>query len=754
MNDWEQDEAVQFVAELDGVGIGRWRWDIATQTIYWSAELRRMYGLSEHDGLPMTIATFADLIHPEDRACVIAKVSETLSSVRKGHEHRYRVVRADGTTRLILSRARLFCDASGRPKALCGIDVDLTADMCGYCEGESDAGHRESVEESVDSRERIVWEIPRFHSVQNSSDECCCICEMVVDETGQAIDYRFLQTDSCFERVTGLSNPIGLTARELVPNLEKQWIDIFVRVAFGGETLRILEGSEALGRWHDILAMPLEPLGRFAVVFRDATGRRNAERALAESEARFRNMADNAPVMVWVTEKDGRCTFLSKSWYEFTGQTPKTGLGFGWLDAVHPEDRDSSRNRFLQAQENSEGFSLDYRLRRKDGIYRWAIDAARPRFDKNGVFVGYIGSVIDITPRHEAEKAARANETRAHSFFENAGVSLWDEDFSAVVNRLDEFRAAGVTDLRSHLARNPDLVRELLDLVVIRDVNNFTVKLFGAPDKETLLRSLASVFPPGSERGFVIELEALWRGERFVEIEGPLARMDGEVFQAFFTIVFDGDRAERTLVSAADITPRKRLEERQQMLIHELNHRVKNSLAAVQAIASQSFRGKVGPEALGSFLARLHALAQAHDVLTKEEWHTADLREVIDTAISPHNPGEVFSLIGPGILLAPRQVLSFSLVLHELCTNAFKYGALSVPGGTVIIEWEEREVSAARYLNLKWTERGGPSVAPPNRTGFGSRLIKLEMDNVHFEYEPEGLTCVMAVAILPPDTEV
>lgn len=622
MENWEHDEAVQFVEELDGVGIGRWRWDIRTKTIHWSAELRRMYGLSASDHLPMTLAKFADLVHPEDRACVIAKVSETLSLVRAAHELRYRVLRADGTVRLILSRARLFCDASGQPKALCGMDVDLTADAP----------------------------------------------DMVQDRTDR-------------------NRP------------EDEW-------------------------------------------------------TLAESEARFRNIADNAPVMVWMTEKDGRCTFLSKSWYEFTGQSPKTGLGFGWLDAVHPDDRGWSRKRFLEAQARSEAFSLEYRLRREDGAYRWAIDAARPRLDENGECIGYIGSVIDITPRREAEEAARANERRAQNLFENAGVSLWDEDFSRVVSKLEEFRAEGVTDLGLHLAERPELARELLDLVILRDVNSFTVKLFGAPDKKSLLRSLASVFPPDSMHVFVRELEALWRGERFVEIEGPLARLDGEVFQALFTIVFDGARAERTLVSALDITQRKRLEERQQMLIYELNHRVKNSLASVQAIASQSFRGSSGPEARGNFFARLHAFSQAHDVLTKRDWHQADLREVIETAIVPHDPGEAFDLAGPSILLAPRQVHSFTLVFHEMCTNAIKHGALSIPGGKVRISWEETMISGARHLRLEWRERGGPPVVPPKRTGFGSRLINLETGNARFDYAKEGLTCVLEVAIMPPDTEV
>ena len=125
--------------------------------------------------------------------------------------------------------------------------------------------------------------------------------------------------------------------------------------------------------------------------------------ALQESEERFRNMADNAPVMVWVTDPTGYCTFLSQSWFDFTGRNEETGLGFGWLEATHPEDREYVESVFINSNQNHAEFRVEYRLRHKDGVYRWAIDAASPRITKDGHFEGYIGSVIDITERKEIE---------------------------------------------------------------------------------------------------------------------------------------------------------------------------------------------------------------------------------------------------------------------------------------------------------------------------------------------------------------
>lgn len=143
---------------------------------------------------------------------------------------------------------------------------------------------------------------------------------------------------------------------------------------------------------------------RFPGAVVDITQAKQAEQAIRESEARFRNLADHAPVMIWVTDPAATCTYLSRSWYEFTGQTPETALGLGWLDAVHPDDRAWSGDVFLAANAKREAFQLEYRLRRRDGTYRWSIDAAAPRFSEDGVFLGYVGSVIDITDRKAAEQ--------------------------------------------------------------------------------------------------------------------------------------------------------------------------------------------------------------------------------------------------------------------------------------------------------------------------------------------------------------
>jgi PAS domain S-box-containing protein len=184
--------------------------------------------------------------------------------------------------------------------------------------------------------------------------------------------------------------------------------------------------SPTVERWFLLTVTPLTRTRGGAVVsHQNITERRLAELKIRESEARFRNMADHAPVMIWVTDPIGYCTYLSESWYEFTGQTPETGLGFGWLTAVHPEDVGESERCFREALQKSEPFSIEYRLRRADGTYRWAIDSAQPRLSESGEFLGYIGSVIDIDERKEAEVALRRYQERFDIVKDAAQVGFW-----------------------------------------------------------------------------------------------------------------------------------------------------------------------------------------------------------------------------------------------------------------------------------------------------------------------------------------
>ena len=196
-----------------------------------------------------------------------------------------------------------------------------------------------------------------------------------------------------------------------------------------------------------------------------------------------------------------------------------------------------------------------------------------------------------------------------------------------------------------------------------------------------------------------------------------------------------------------DITERKRAESQREMLTQELSHRVKNTLAVVQGLASQTSREVSSVEEFRkTFTGRLHALARAHDLLLETQWHSADMRKLIDSALAAYHAanGEVISISGPAVHLKPKQGLGLSLILHELSTNAAKYGALSTPEGRLDVSWRLGGDNGRETVSLHWEESDGLKVTAPTKKGFGTKLIeracRLELQgSVEQKYLPDGL---------------
>ena len=196
-----------------------------------------------------------------------------------------------------------------------------------------------------------------------------------------------------------------------------------------------------------------------------------------------------------------------------------------------------------------------------------------------------------------------------------------------------------------------------------------------------------------------------------------------------------------------DTTDRRNAEEQRDLLIRELEHRVKNTIAIVQSIASQTFRhGGVDPEVQRAFEQRLITLSDVHGILTQQNWDSAGLHQVVRAALRPHDAPESprITIGGPEIRLSPQSAVAFSLAVHELATNAVKYGALSVPAGRVDLTWD---MHASRF-QWRWHERGGPLVTEPTRTGFGSRMIERALalqlaGQIKLDYAPAGLVCTI-----------
>lgn len=205
-------------------------------------------------------------------------------------------------------------------------------------------------------------------------------------------------------------------------------------------------------------------------------------------------------------------------------------------------------------------------------------------------------------------------------------------------------------------------------------------------------------------------------------------------------------RPLKLMGSTLDITDRKRGEEHLRLMVNELNHRVKNSLAVVQAVSARTLRsGRTLEEAATSLSSRLMALARAHDILTAESWDGAELADLAARSLAAIGAeGPRLQLTGPKLRLEPAAALTFALAFHELGTNALKYGSLSADGGRVSIVWSLD--AAADRFTLQWTESGGPRVDTPSHRGFGSQLIEKGLaaeaeGKVGLDFGPEGLAC-------------
>lgn len=306
---------------------------------------------------------------------------------------------------------------------------------------------------------------------------------------------------------------------------------------------------------------------------------------------------------------------------------------------------------------------------------------------------------------------------------------------------------------------------------VFEFVNDAYIRLFGRRD--WIDNPIRDAFPDIADQGFHEVLDTVYAtGERVVFESTPIRfRRDAGApeivrYLDFVCAPITGDDGGviGIFCQGVDITARRDAESHLRLMVNELNHRVKNSLATVQAIAAQTLHGDEVPERIRNALTeRLIALARAHDVLTDEKWAGASLREIAGQAAAPHLSSshvDRFVIEGPAVNLPPRSAIAVALALHELATNAAKYGALSVLEGRVRIDWTTApgEGDDVR-LHMTWRESDGPAVIPPATRGFGSRLIERGLaaelrGEVRIDYPLTGVVCTVdAVIAAEPSTD-
>jgi PAS domain S-box-containing protein len=457
-----------------------------------------------------------------------------------------------------------------------------------------------------------------------------------------------------------------------------------------------------------------------AAVLRDATdaleqGRRNLDRQMEEQRtaelvvisALLQSVADSIPHLVWSSKPGGDWRYGNRRWTEHTGQSVQEANGFGWLDVVHPEECDRVMVAWHQSPSVGE-LRVEHRLRGRDGTYEWFETRSVPMC---GTWDGeddeterWFGTSTNVDVTRRAEEALRASEARFRGFADATPEVLWVVD--AESGHLE------------HLSPACEQVWGEPRDAIMSDLGRWA-ELLHPEDRDAALGGLLDALGgKSSDPEYRITRQSHGAVRWLRDIGFPVRDTDG--------------RVRPVAGQARDVTDRKDAEVGQGLLLAELNHRLKNALAAAQSVAALTARSATSPKAFSvAFQTRLVALARAHDLLTREAWRGASLAEVVRLTLAPHGSGnsgaERVSVVGPGVRLRPEAAIALHMALHELATNGAKYGALSALSGRVEVWWRvtDREASEnGGVLELSWWKRGGPAVREPDRRGFGSRLLE------------------------------
>jgi two-component system, chemotaxis family, CheB/CheR fusion protein len=313
-------------------------------------------------------------------------------------------------------------------------------------------------------------------------------------------------------------------------------------------------------------------------------------------------------------------------------------------------------------------------------------------------------------------------------------------------------------------ARLAAIVDSSNDAIISNDLNGIigswnlaAEQLFRYTADEVVGKPITILYPPDRLDEASEILDRVRRGERVDHYETVRRRKDGSLVDVSLTVspIKDG-RGKIVGASkiAQDITERKHADDLRALMADELNHRVKNTLATVQSIVVQSLKGTMDRQSRENLDARLVALSQTHDLLARDNWEGASLREVVLQELDPYRSeeGTRFVVEGPDLGLRPKATLALGMAFHELATNAAKYGALSTSTGQVRVTWELVRSSKAGTLRLQWVETGGPPVENIGDKGFGSILLErglsLELDGeVRLDSHPSGLVCTIQIPL-------
>jgi PAS domain S-box-containing protein len=502
----------------------------------------------------------------------------------------------------------------------------------------------------------------------------------------------------------------------------------------------------------------------------------------ADREARLAFALEAGRLGYWELDLRTRELICSDIYKANWGRSPEAPFSYSeLLRAIHPGDRETHEAWVEQAIAAHSMLDIEYRAVWPNGEVRWLRVRGEAKYGEDGTPQRMAGISLDITDRKQTEESLR-EETRTLEILQRTGAAL--------ASRLDlENLVQTITDAATQLS-GAEFGSFFYNVLDARGESYMLYSLSGAP-REAFSRfpmpRNTAIFDPTFKGEGIVRSADIRKDPRFGKndphygmpkghlpvvsyLAVPVMSRSGEVLGGlFFGHAAPGvftERAERIVQGIAaqaaiaidnarlfraaqtEIAERRRAEEQQKLLLAELDHRVKNTLAIVQSIAAQTVRQATSPEDFRTgFEARLMALSAAHNLLTAGGWESASLRQIVEQVLSPYQHGEETAYridAEDDARVDPKTAVALVMAFHELATNAAKYGALSASSGVVSVSW--RPIPAlVRRLIVVWEESGGPPVMEPERRGFGSRLIdRLSRETgspVEVEFKPTGLRC-------------
>lgn len=674
-------------------------WDVRNDRV------RRI--VSNDEALPETsgFGTFDDVVrvvHPEDRDGFRSAVSAALRSDDGLYRSEHRIVGPGGKVRWLAESGRVDFEESGEPIRLLGISHDIT--------------------ERKEAEERLRASELRYRTLVDATSAVTWSCPPSGRHVAPQPAWMAFTGQTAEEMLgDGWTSVVHPEDRAAAAD---PWNDAVARGQPFASEHRIRR-RDGVWRWMSVHAVPVRDedgqLVEWIGMNIDITERKEAEAALRESEARCRILYQTMRDAFVRVTTDGRIIEYNAEFAQMLGYAPEELRELTYQDLTpaqwHPYEEAIVREQIIP-RGYSELYEKEYR--RKNGtVFPVQLRTILAR-DASGEPSTMWAIMRDISERKRAEEALRTAHDTFRSLVEDSpfGIYIVDADFRLVqVSR-------GAQKVFENV--RPLIGRDFAEVLHIVWPEPFATEATGRFRHTLATGEAYHSSSTVEQRADIGATEAYdWKIERIILADGR----PGVVCHFY------------------DLSERKRYEEHVHLLMREVNHRAKNLLGVVQAIAN-STRASSHADFMDRFTARLRALAANQDVLVRTRWRGASMPDLVGAQIAPFFDlvGRRITVSGPPVSITAEAAQPIAMALHELATNATKYGALSNEVGTVAISWElESDGSGEKpQFRLSWTERGGPPVSPPERQGFGTRVIKampaLQLGGeAVFDYAPTGL---------------